>query len=116
MQLGLDLRGGASLILRVKTDDLQPGQRREVVEQTRQILERRINTYGLSEAPVQPYGSRGSELLVQLPGISDLSRIRNLLQSRTVLEWYSVEGGPYVSKVISATVPLIVRGATLFPC
>jgi preprotein translocase subunit SecD len=73
VQLGLDLRGGASLILRVKTDDLQPAQWREVVEQTRQILERRINTYGLSEAPVQPYGSRGSELLVQLPGISDLS-------------------------------------------
>ncbi len=98
VQLGLDLRGGASLILRVKTDDVPPAQRREVVEQTRQILERRINAYGLSEAPVQPYGSRGSELLVQLPGISDPSRIRNLLQSRTVLEWYSVEGGPYTSK------------------
>jgi preprotein translocase subunit SecD len=97
LQLGLDLRGGASLILRVKVDDTSAAQRRDVVEQVRQILERRINAYGLSEAPVQPYGSRGNELLVQLPGVSDPARIKNLLQSRAVLEWYSVEDGPYAS-------------------
>jgi preprotein translocase subunit SecD len=97
VNLGLDLRGGASVILRVKADDMPPEQRREVMEQTRQILERRINAYGLSEAPVQPYGSRGNELLVQLPGVSDPARIKNLLQSRAVLEWCSVEGGPYAT-------------------
>jgi preprotein translocase subunit SecD len=97
VRLGLDLRGGASLIVRVKMDDVPPVQRREVVEQTRQILDRRINAYGLSEAPVQPYGNRGNELLVQLPGVSDPSRIKNLLQSRAVLEWYSAEEGPYAS-------------------
>jgi len=98
VQLGLDLRGGASLIVQVKVDGIPTAQRAEVVEQTRQILERRINAYGLSEAPVQPYGSRGNELLVQLPGIGDPSRIRNLLESRAVLEWYSVEDGPYADE------------------
>jgi preprotein translocase subunit SecD len=97
LRLGLDLRGGASLILRVKVEDPSPAQQRDVVEQTRQILERRINAYGLSEAPVQPYGSRGNELLVQLPGVSDPGRIRNLLQSRAVLEWYPVVDGPYAT-------------------
>jgi len=97
LRLGLDLRGGASLILRVKVEDASPARQREVVEQTRQILERRINAYGLSEAPVQQYGSRGNELQVQLPGVTDSSRIKNLLQSRAVLEWYSVEAGPYSS-------------------
>jgi preprotein translocase subunit SecD len=97
VNLGLDLRGGASVILRVKTDEIPPEQRREVMDQTRQILERRINAYGLSEAPVQPYGSRGNELLVQLPDVSDPARIRSLLQNRAVLEWCSVEGGPYAS-------------------
>src|ERR1051326_3930103 len=99
LRLGLDLRGGASVIVRVKTDEVSPDQRREVVEQTRQILERRINAYGLSEAPVQPYGSRGNELLVQLPGVSDLTRIRNLLHSRAVLEWYAVEDGPFAGEL-----------------
>lgn len=97
LRLGLDLRGGSSLILRVKVDAASPAQQREVVAQTREILERRINAYGLSEAPVQLYGGRGNELLVQLPGVSDTSRIKNLLQSRAVLEWYSVAGGPYTS-------------------
>ncbi len=97
VQMGLDLRGGASLIVRVKVGDISPAQRREVVEQTRQILERRINAYGLSETPVQSYGSRGDELQVQFPGVSDPSRITNMLQSRAVLEWYSVEAGPYAS-------------------
>lgn len=97
VQRGLDLRGGASLIVRVKVNDPAPERRHDVVEQTRQILERRINAYGLSETTIQPYGSRGNELLVQLPGISDSSHIRTLLQSRAVLEWYSVENGPYSS-------------------
>ena len=97
LRLGLDLRGGVSLILRVKVENVSPERQREVLEQTRQILERRINAYGLSEAPVQPYGSRGNELLVQIPGTSDASRVKNLLQRRGVLEWYSVEAGPYRS-------------------
>jgi preprotein translocase subunit SecD len=97
LRLGLDLRGGVSLILRVKAEDASLEQQREVLEQTRQILERRINAYGLSESPVQQYGSRGNELLVQIPGVSDASRIKNLLQRRGVLEWYSVEEGPYAS-------------------
>lgn len=97
LRLGLDLRGGVSLILRVKVEHATAGQQREVVEQTRKILERRINAYGLSEVPIQPYGSRGNELLVQVPGISDPSRINNLLQSRGVLEWCPVLGGPYTN-------------------
>jgi len=97
LQLGLDLRGGASLILRVKADGTPPAKLRDTVEQTRRILERRINAYGLSEAPVQQYGDRGNELLVQLPGVNDPSRIKNLLQSRAVLEWDSLESGPYAS-------------------
>jgi preprotein translocase subunit SecD len=97
LRLGLDLRGGVSLILRVNVEDASPERQREVVEQTRQILERRINAFGLSEAPIQPYGSRGNELLVQFPGITDSSRIKSLLQRRGVLEWYAVEGGPYSS-------------------
>lgn len=97
VNLGLDLKGGASLILRVKVEEGDAAARAGVVEQTRQILERRINAYGLSEAVVQPYGSRGNELLVQLPGVSDPARIRNLLESRAVLEWYAVEDGPYAT-------------------
>jgi preprotein translocase subunit SecD len=102
LSLGLDLRGGTSLILRVNVEGTSGERIREVVDQTRQILENRINAYGLSETSIQLYGSQGNELLVQVPGVSDLSRVKDLLQSRGVLEWYSVEGGPYSSPADAA--------------
>jgi preprotein translocase subunit SecD len=76
IRLGLDLRGGVSFILRVKVQDVPAEQRRDVVERTRRVLERRINPLGLSETPVQSYGSRGNELLVQLPDVRDTALIR----------------------------------------
>jgi preprotein translocase subunit SecD len=97
LRLGLDLRGGTGLILRVNVAGTSREGIREVVGQTRKILENRINAYGLSETSIQLYGSQGNELLLQVPGVSDLSRVKGLLQSRGVLEWYSVEGGPYSS-------------------
>jgi len=102
LSLGLDLKGGTSLILSVNVEGTSSERIREVVQQTRQILENRINAYGLSETSIQLYGSRGNELLVQVPGVSDLSRVKGLLQSRGVLEWYSVEGGPYSSATDTA--------------
>jgi preprotein translocase subunit SecD len=102
LSLGLDLRGGTSLILRVNVEGASSERIREVVEQTRQILENRINAYGLSETSIQLYGSQGNELLVQVPGVSDLSRVKGLLQNRGVLEWYSVEGGPYSGQADAA--------------
>lgn len=102
LSLGLDLRGGTSLILRVNAEATSNDRIREVVEQTKQILEKRVNAYGLSETSIQLYGSQGNELLVQIPGVSDLSRVKDLLQSRGVLEWYSVEGGPFSSPADAA--------------
>jgi preprotein translocase subunit SecD len=100
--LGLDLRGGTSMILRVNVEGASGERVREVVEQTRQILENRINAFGLSETSIQLYGSQGNQLLVEVPGVNDLSRVKDLLQSRGVLEWYAVEGGPYSSPANAA--------------
>ncbi|MGA3010755.1 MAG: hypothetical protein ABSD72_10895, partial [Terracidiphilus sp.] len=94
---GLDLQGGTSLILQVKAEDASPAQLSKVVEQTQQILNRRINAFGLSETTIQSYGSQGDELLVQVPGISDVPRLEALLRSQGVLEWYAVSSGPYSS-------------------
>lgn len=102
LSLGLDLRGGTSLILRVNVEAASGDRVREVVEQTRQILEKRINSFGLSETSIQLYGSRGNELLVEVPGVSDLSRVKGLLENRGILKWYSVEGGPYRSPAEAA--------------
>ncbi len=96
--LGLDLRGGASLILRVKVDGLPPRNAAGLSSKRARSWSAASTLTAFLKRTVQPYGSRGNELLVQLPGVSDPSRITNLLQSRAVLEWYSVEDGPYCQR------------------
>ena len=59
VRLGLDLRGGASLILRVKVDDASAAQRHEVVEQTRQNI-------GAPRQRIRPF--RSSHPTVCQPG------------------------------------------------
>lgn len=98
LHLGLDLQGGTSLILQVTADETAANRLSETVEQARQVLERRINAFGLSETTIQSYGGQGDELLVQVPGVTDVPRLEALLRSQGVLEWYAVSGGPYFSK------------------
>jgi preprotein translocase subunit SecD len=91
--------------------------RRDVFEQARLVLERRVNAYGLSETPVIPYGSRGSELLIQLPGVTDPAHVKQLLATRAVLEWVSVAGGPYADRedALARHGGVLPLGARLMP-
>ena len=94
LRLGLDLRGGSSFVLQIGSpgEQLQPG----VLEETRRVVERKINAYGLEEATVQPYGARNDRLLVQLPGsTAEVARVRASLERQGVLEWFPVLEGPF---------------------
>jgi preprotein translocase subunit SecD len=66
MTLGLDLRGGTRLVLEpeegVQVDDLD-----EALEGARDIIERRVNEFGVAESEVTRLGDE--QLDVQLPGI-----------------------------------------------
>lgn len=56
-------------------------------------------TLGLAEASVQKRSGTNAEaeILVQLPGQSDTSRIKELLKTQAVLELHLVQGGPFSS-------------------
>ena len=75
LSLGLDLKGGTHLVY-----EAVPNKDREItsedMEGARKILERRVNSFGISESSVQIVGSGSGvnkKLLVQLPGLSDLN-------------------------------------------
>jgi len=73
--------------------------RQEILAQTRSTIEKKINGLGLSESSVQQRrGDAEAELLVQLPGVDDPARIKQILQTAAVLELYEVKGGPYPSR------------------
>jgi preprotein translocase subunit SecD len=77
--------------LRLKADTLT---------QSTNTIEKKINGLGLSEATVQPRGGSAdaAELLVQLPGIDDPARVKQILGTQALLELDEVLGGPFGSR------------------
>src|SRR3989344_3444063 len=52
-RLGLDLSGGTHLVLEADMKDIPSGDRTNALESSRQVIERRINFFGVSEPIVQ---------------------------------------------------------------
>lgn len=71
--------------------------RRSTVQRAINTIETRINGLGLAESAVQPRGRQDAEgeILVQLPGVDDPARIKQILQTAAVLELYEVKDGPF---------------------
>jgi len=74
--------------------------KRETVERTIRTLERRINALGLTEPVIQQHGSSESEyqILVQLPGVDDPARVKQIMGTTAVLEISEVRDGPFASR------------------
>jgi preprotein translocase subunit SecD len=72
--------------------------RDEAVRQALQTIERRVNEFGVAEPIVAPYGTSGDEIIVQLPGVSDVARAKELIRSTALLELKLVEDGPAPSR------------------
>ncbi len=74
--------------------------RQDTLTQSMNTIEKKINALGLAESSVQQRGgsTTESELLVQLPGVDDPARVKQILKTAAILELYEVVGGPYASR------------------
>ncbi len=72
--------------------------RQDAVTQALQTIERRVNALGVSEPIVAPHGSAGDQILVQLPGVTDVNRAKEIIRSTALLELKIVEDGPYPTR------------------
>jgi len=74
--------------------------KRETVERSIRTLERRINALGLTEPVIQQHGSSETEyeILVQLPGVDDPARVKQIMGTTAVLEISEVKDGPFASR------------------
>ncbi len=72
--------------------------RDEAVRQALQTIERRVNELGVAEPIVAPYSVGGYQILVQLPGVSDVARAKEIIRNTALLELKIVEDGPAVSR------------------
>jgi preprotein translocase subunit SecD len=85
--LGLDLQGGTQLILRMQTEKLPSGvttPQSELQTQAIRVIERRINSLGVSEPVIQGLGD--DKLLLELPGVEDLQAANEIATRQAFLE------------------------------
>src|ERR1700733_2145991 len=58
-------------------------------------IRRPVNSLGVTEAAVQKYGLGENQILVELPGLEDPTRVEEVIKSTAKLEIHAVVGGPY---------------------
>jgi preprotein translocase subunit SecD len=70
------------------------------VERAIQTISNRINNLGLTEPVVQQHGRADAEfeILVQLPGVDDPARVKEIIGTAAVLGIYEVKDGPFPSQ------------------
>jgi preprotein translocase subunit SecD len=61
---------------------------------TLERMRSRIDSLGVAEPLIQKQGIRGDRILVQLPGVEDSERVKDLLQAGGMLEWKEVSFPP----------------------
>src|ERR1041384_2340885 len=74
--------------------NVQNQLRVDSVDQARQTIERRVNELGVAEPQIAQEGQNGDQILVQLPGVTDVEHAKEIIRSTGLLELKIVEGGP----------------------
>jgi len=71
-KFGLDVKGGVQLQYQADLSSVPDNEKSTVMAGVRDLIERRVNVYGVSEPQIQTSGV--NRLIVELPGISDIQQ------------------------------------------
>lgn len=87
-RLGLDLQGGTHLVYRADMKDVPESEQADAIAGSRDVIERRVNAFGVSEPLVQTNKS-GDEwrLVVDLAGVSDVAQAIKQIGETPILEF-----------------------------
>lgn len=110
LSLGLDLSGGSYLAFEADVGGLPSDKKEQAIKSLRNVIEKRVNLFGLTESNVQTSSFEGKDrIIVELPGINDPKEAANSIGQTAQLIFVEVkEGSP------SATiVPTGLTGADL---
>jgi protein-export membrane protein SecD len=93
IQLGLDLQGGMHLVLELDESErsFDEEERRDATDRALEIIRNRVDQFGVSEPLIQKVGDQ--RIIVELPGIQDQERAKELVQRTAFLEFQMVVDG-----------------------
>jgi preprotein translocase subunit SecD len=84
-KLGLDLRGGTHLVYKGDLSKLDRGLHSDAMSSVRDVIERRVNAFGVSEPVVAVSGS--DRLIIELPGVTNIDEAVRLIGQTPFLEF-----------------------------
>jgi preprotein translocase subunit SecD len=94
-----DITGGAENAWNMS---MKPTQlvdlKNKAVTQAIETIRNRIDALGVSEPTIQEHGLGQYQILVQLPGVDDPARVKDIMQNTAMLEIKQELGGPYPSE------------------
>lgn len=107
LNLGLDLRGGSHLVLELEDEKVVQGEGedkkaavRRAVEQAIEILRNRVDQFGVAEPLIARQGEKW--IVIQLPGIKDPERAKQLIGKTAQLEFRLVDDSPALQNIATA--------------
>ena len=94
-RLGLDLQGGAHLVYEVETSSVSASERDDAVAGVRDVIERRVNAFGVGEPLVQTNVSGDiHRVIVELPGVVDVKEAIKQIGETPLLEFKEENPNP----------------------
>ncbi len=85
VHLGLDLRGGSRLVYQADFSGIQPSDQADALNAIRDTIERRVNSFGVSEPVVQVSGN--NQISIELPGIKNINDAINQIGQTPTLNF-----------------------------
>jgi protein-export membrane protein SecD len=86
--LGLDLQGGTQLVYEADVSKIPFGDKAGSVEGVRDVIERRVNAFGVSEPVVQINKAQGAwRVIVELAGVKDVKEAIKMIGETPLLEF-----------------------------
>ncbi len=91
-KLGLDLSGGTHLVYRADVSQVATTEVADSMNSLRDVIERRVNVFGVSEPSIQVqdggFSNQGEQrLIVDLPGVTEVSKAIEMIGQTPVLDF-----------------------------
>ncbi len=102
-QRSIDVTENGGLITLTPSDAATTERIHQAVDQSIEIIGRRVNGYGQTEPTIQREG--GDRILVQVPGLQDPSELKNLLGKMAKLDFRMVDQSMTVEQAIATHPP-----------
>jgi len=113
MKLGLDLQGGSYLVYEVDVEKIPEAERTgDEIDQVIEVIRNRVDQYGVLEPVIQKQG--GNRIVVQLPGLQDPARAKELVGKTARLDFLLVQNAQELFQAMTKVDQVIARRGSEF--